>query len=158
MGAEMTAANSTAPLSFQDRAAAEETLHALSAETHIIEAGIYDRAGRAFASYSRSGAKSPFAVRLRQPGQYFEKDAVSVFRPVILDHEAIGSIYLRSDLEKAHSRLRRYSAILIVVMFASCLVAFLFSCRLQAIISKPILHLSETARRVSRHDRRFDRS
>src|SRR5258705_6273795 len=82
--AEMTAANSTAPLSFEDRPTAEETLQSLSAESHIIEASIYDRQGKVFASYSR-GAKGLLAAELKPPGQYFEKDAVSVFRPVILD-------------------------------------------------------------------------
>ena len=54
--AEMTAANSTAPLSFEDRRAAEEMLRALRAERHILEACVYDRSGRLFAGYKRDGA------------------------------------------------------------------------------------------------------
>src|SRR5436190_23921205 len=56
--AEMTAANSTAPLSFEDRRSAEETLRALQAERHIIEACVYNRAGQVFAGYTRRGSPS----------------------------------------------------------------------------------------------------
>ena len=66
-----------------------------------------------------------------------------------MDGETIGSVYLRSDLEKVYARLRRYSAILGLVTLAACLLALLFSSRLQRAVSKPILHLSETARLVS---------
>jgi two-component system sensor histidine kinase/response regulator len=146
---EMTAAHSTAPLSFEDRRAAEETLRALRAESHIIEACIYDRSGQIFAGYTRNGAPAHFPRKARQPGQYFENGALILFELVRLDGEAVGSIYLRSDLEKVYSRLRRYSEMLGLAMLTSCLVAFLFSSRLQRSISGPILHLSETARQVS---------
>src|SRR3954471_8166023 len=55
--ADMTAANTTAPLAFQDRGSAEGTLRALRADTHIIEACIYNRAGKVFGSYVRSGGR-----------------------------------------------------------------------------------------------------
>ena len=147
--AQMTAANTTAPLSFEDRRAAEETLRALRADSHIIEACVYDRGGRVFAGYTQGGAASTFPKTPRRPGRYFENGGLIVFAPVILDQELIGAIYLRSDLEKVSSRLRRYSMLLGLVTLAACLAAVLFSSRLQSVISVPILHLAETARLVS---------
>ncbi len=147
--AVMTAAHSTAPLSFEDRRSAEETLGALRAESHILGACIYDRSGKIFAGYTRNGAKANFPPAPRQPGHYFENGTLVLFEHIRLDGEVIGSVYLHSDLEKVYSRLRRYSAMLGLFMLASCLVAFLFSSRLQRVISGTILHLSETAREVS---------
>src|SRR5258708_5222441 len=147
--AEMVAAHSTAPLSFEDRRAAEETLQALRPQIHIIEACIYDRAGDVFAGFTRNGGAGSFPGAPRKPGRYFEDGTLALFDYVKLDGEAIGSIYLRSDLEKVHSRLRRYSAIMGLVMLAACLVAFLCSSGLQRVVSGPILHLSETARQIS---------
>ena len=147
--AEMTAANSTAPLSFEDHGSAEEMLRALSAEKHIIEACVYDRTGYVFAGYKRDSSALPFPKTPRSPGHYFEDGALILFTQVRLNGETIGSIYLRSDLEKVYARLRRYSAILGLVTLAACLLALLFSSRLQRAVSQPILHLSETARLVS---------
>jgi len=130
--AEMTAANTVAPLAFVDRGSADGILRALRADNHIIEACIYDRAGKVFGTYVRRGGIASFPARPGAADYYFENDSVIVFRPVILSGETIGSIYLRSDLEKVHSRLRRYSTILGAAMFAACLVAFLFSSWLQA--------------------------
>jgi signal transduction histidine kinase/CheY-like chemotaxis protein len=147
--AAMTAAHSTAPLSFEDRHSAEETLRALAAESHILEACIYDRSGRIFAGYTRHGGRPRFPTAPRAPGHYFENGTLILFEQIRLDGEVIGSIYLHSDLEKVSSRLRRYSAMLGLFMVVSCLVSFLFSSRLQRVISGPILRLSEAAREVS---------
>src|SRR5215212_7366566 len=47
--AQMTAANTTAPLAFDDRDSADSTLRALRADSHVVEACVYDRAGTIFA-------------------------------------------------------------------------------------------------------------
>ncbi|HEX4807762.1 MAG TPA: CHASE sensor domain-containing protein, partial [Bryobacteraceae bacterium] len=47
--AEMTGTNSTAPLTFNDRDAAAETLKALRAQPHITAACIYSKDGDVFA-------------------------------------------------------------------------------------------------------------
>jgi len=96
--AEMTAAHTTAPLSFEDHRSAEETLTALRPEIHIIEACVYDKAGRIFARYTRDGGAGSFPAAPRQPGQYFERGTVILFNRIQLDGEVIGSIYLLSDL------------------------------------------------------------
>src|SRR5262245_5599238 len=51
--ARITADNSTAALSFEDPAAAEETLAALRARPHLITACIYRANGSLFAAYVR---------------------------------------------------------------------------------------------------------
>ena len=103
--ADMTAAHSTAPLSFEDRRSAQETLSTLRAESHILEARIYDRSGRIFAGYTRDGVQAHFPPAPRTPGHYFENGTLVLFEQIRLDGEVIGSLYLQSDLEKVYSRL-----------------------------------------------------
>ena len=49
------------------------------------------------------------------------------------------------------ARLRRYTSIVFILMLGSAGVAFLFSSKLQTVISKPILDLEHTIRTVSHH-------
>ena len=52
---EILSKQTTAALSFSDAKACEEILDSLSAETHILAAGVYDGRGRLFARFDRSG-------------------------------------------------------------------------------------------------------
>jgi signal transduction histidine kinase/CheY-like chemotaxis protein len=148
--AEMTAAHSTAPLSFEDPKAAEEVLRALDAERHILKACIYDRANHVFARYARNGNPASFPGIPRARGEYFGRGGLDLYGRINLESEVLGTIYIHSDLEQVNSRLRRHSAILGLAMLAACLIALLLSSRLQRVISGPILHLAATAGEVSK--------
>src|SRR5260370_35862763 len=68
---EMTASDSTAPLSFEDRQSSAETLQALRAERHIIEACVYGQTGQIFAVYTRDSAAPPCPKTPPRPGHHF---------------------------------------------------------------------------------------
>ena len=53
--AAMTAANSTAGLSFDEAGSVEQALKSLSAQPDIVQACVYDKNGRVFARYIREG-------------------------------------------------------------------------------------------------------
>ena len=68
MLARLLGANTTAALTFRDPVSARDTLAALAAEPHVIAACIYDRQGREFASYARSGTTfQPPSIGLSPP-------------------------------------------------------------------------------------------
>ena len=142
--------NSTATLTFADPDAAAKTLSSLRAETNILGACIYSTGETLFAEYSRD-LLSPAVCPAPPPasGDYTRNDALIVVRPVMLDGEKVGAILIRSDTKRLQRRLERYAGIALLVMLASLLVAFLLSTKLQNLISRPILHLVETAKRVS---------
>jgi signal transduction histidine kinase len=149
--ADIVGANSTAALAFNDARAAGDTLSALRAEPNIVSARIYAKEGGLFATYQRDGAAAPPLSAGPPPGSHaFGSDHLAVSREIVLAGETIGSVTLASDLEEMRSRLRQYSVIVAVVLAASSLFAFLLSTQLQRIISRPILHLAETAKLVSR--------
>ncbi len=148
--ANIIGANSTAALEFNDSGAGEETLEALRADPRIVSACIYRLDGQVFATYSRENRREyPIPPQPRKDGDYMEGGYLTLFRPITLDDERIGSIYIESDLRDLYARLMRYAIIVVSVLAVSILVAYLLSARLQRLISQPIMHLSETAKLVS---------
>jgi len=148
--ARMIGSSSTAALVFDHEQDALETLSALRAETRIVRAVIYRVNGSAFARYHRDGAYfAPPEPQSRT--SLFAENHLDLFRPIVLDGENIGTVYLRSDLHEMRARQVRYAFAVIVFLLGSFLAVFLITSRLQGIISDPILRLAQAARSVSDH-------
>jgi PAS domain S-box-containing protein len=148
--AQIAGSNSTAALSFADTASARETLSSLSARTNIVEACIYARDGSVFAKYARAGVSPDFKPPPVGPiGASIVSGNMMVFQPITLNGETIGTIFLRSDLEKLQTRTARFAVIVLIVICFSFAIAYLLSSRLQRVISDPILELARTASAVS---------
>src|SRR5215210_2103614 len=145
--ADIVGQNCTAALSFHDEADARETLQALRSQSSIIAAAVYDIEGRLFAKYDPRGRMSFPARPAKDSG--FEPDALVVFRPVKLEGQTIGTVYLRSNLDALTSRVKVQALTVGAVFLASGIVALFLSSGLQRLISRPILDLAETARTVS---------
>ena len=148
--AGIAGSNSTAALTFSDPQAAAETLSSLRAQPHIVEACIYTRTGAVFAKYARPGADPNFIPPAKGPeGNTITHRAMTLFQPIWMNGEEIGTIYLKSDLGELYTRTRRFAAIVLVVILASFVTAYFLASRLQLVISKPILELARTASAVS---------
>src|SRR6185436_20056662 len=63
--------------------------------------------------------------------------------------EAIGTIFVASDLKQLQERLARYPTIVCGMLAAALFVVLILSNRLQRVISNPILHLAQVARSVA---------
>jgi signal transduction histidine kinase len=148
--AEVIGENSTAALSFNDSKSAAKILSGLKGQPHIVSACIYSADGRAFAQYRRKGEVGPFSPPAPQTeGSTFSEGRLKIFHTITLDGQPIGTLYLESDLQEMHDRVRQY-VIVVIIIFAACLLlAYLLSSKLQTIISGPVLHLAQTARLVS---------
>ncbi len=146
--AQIVAQNSTAALSFGDRAAGAETLRSLSVRKPVVAAALYDQKGRLFAQYPQGpGVELP--SQPAKDGAGFVSGGLAVFRHVELKGERIGTVYLRSDLSELTGRIKVQALTVGAVFLASGLAALLLSSRLQRLVSGPVLDLSETARAVS---------
>ncbi|MBZ5516283.1 MAG: PAS domain S-box protein [Acidobacteriia bacterium] len=148
--AEVLGENSTAALTFNDPKAAREILDGLRGQPHIVSAYLYNDQGQVFARYERPDTARLFAP-LPPPaaGSAFRRSRLIVVHTITLDRQAIGTIYLESDLKEMYARLFRYGTLVIAILLVSSLLAFFLSSRLQRVISEPILHLVATARAVS---------
>ena len=142
--------NTTAALTFGDSDAAKGVLASLRVQKHVISACVYGPDGRPFASYRREpGTDSQWPDRARSDAFEHQPHWLGVFRPIVLDHETIGTVYIRSDLGEMQARVRRYAWIVGIVLLTSSLVAFVLSSLLQGVISGPLLHLATVAHAVS---------
>ena len=83
VAARMVGSNSTAALSFGDAKSAGEILSALQAKQNVINACIYNKDGRVFASYSRDAAHDDFSPPPAQVQSSCDRRAIiwSYFNP-----------------------------------------------------------------------------
>jgi signal transduction histidine kinase len=150
--AEIAGAQSSAALRFGDPKAAKEILDKLVADEHILAACIYTRNGKVLATYQRPEIKTEFVPPEDDDdddGHLFARDHLDLFRQIIWQNRAIGTIYLKSDLLELRARLSQYTEAVGVVLLVCFGVAWLVSFRLQRIVSRPIMGLARTTRAVS---------
>ncbi|MCP4714352.1 MAG: response regulator [Deltaproteobacteria bacterium] len=150
--AQIISTNSASALVFEDHEAAAESLAALQVRPHIVSACIYNRAGRIFETYTRSGIRAAFpAMHTGGSTQLFGRDHFSIFHKIILNGEQIGMLFIKQDLAEVQSRLKQYALITVLILTASFCIILLLSVVFQRIISRPLINLTETARTISRN-------
>jgi two-component system sensor kinase FixL len=148
--AAMIADNCKAALAFKDAEDAKGTLKALHVEPSIVYGGVYTSSGEYFAGYYRDRIDSSIRPsELKKTGYCFEGDFLTVYKPIILDEETIGTVCLRSDLRPMHVMLKRNAGIIFAAVLIISSIAYLVSLRLQRIISRPILSLAKITKLVS---------
>jgi signal transduction histidine kinase len=148
--AEITADNCKAALMFEDVGDAEKTLKALKADSSIVFSGIYKKNGDEFSSSFRNKSdKIRFTGTVKEQSYSFSNGLLTVFVPIVLDNEIIGTICLRSDLNPMYAALKRNAGNTVAILLLAAVAAFLISSRLQRIISGPILALAQVAQNVS---------
>src|SRR5258708_14731527 len=149
--AEIIGYNSAGAMEFKDEPAATATLAALTAKEDIVTAVLYKPDGKIFAHYFRGNTALPSypPSPLKENGYRFEGGYLEVFHDVTLNGERLGTLFLQSALRQWSRRARRYVHILIALVLGSGLFAFFVSSKLQAFISKPLLHLQDTLSLVS---------
>jgi signal transduction histidine kinase len=147
--ARIVGTNSTAALTFGDRAAAEDVLNALAAERQLVEAAVFDREGRPFARYLRDPSRRPSLAAGEPRGHGFTADSLALREPIVLDGERIGRVALLSDLGRLASRRAGFVRIVGVALLVALGVTLALSTRLQRVVSEPVLQLVATARRIS---------
>jgi signal transduction histidine kinase len=146
--AQMVLENSTAAMSFEDRAAARETLETLSPNRHIRLGCLYNAAGALFVQFA-PGGDGPCPETPPPVGYQFGPNRVQVVVRTEVAGRPAGSVYLESDLDAVSGRVRIQAVTAAMVLGVSLVVALLLSSVLQRIISEPIDALARTAREVS---------
>src|SRR5213080_1051350 len=155
--ADVMGTSASSALDFDDEEFATKTLAGLIATPNITTAAIYTEDGKVLASYLRDKQSEPPPDKPGPDGYGFKNAYFTFFRPGYLNlfhpirrgGERIGSIYLQYSLQEMNARLTRYAGLAGAIVLGASLIAFLFSSRLQRIISGPILSLAHTAKIVS---------
>jgi PAS domain S-box-containing protein len=149
----LIASRSTAAVSLQDYPFAEENLSALSIKPDVVAAYILNDSGSVIARYNTfSGRDLSPPVKFKNDNYYFDNNHLMLFKSIILDGKKIGTVFICASLDELYQQQRNIVLIVIVIIFFATLIAFFFSSRLQVFVSKPLLHLTETARIISQQN------
>jgi len=139
---------STAALSFDDQKAAAEMLSALSHESTIVLACIYDRSQSLFATYAETASlKCP--VKAQGEGHRFFGENFELYQSIVLEGEPIGTVYLRASLRELDEHLLHFILLVASIISLASIVAYFLANKQQAVISKPILDLADAAKQIS---------
>ncbi|MDB6087196.1 MAG: hybrid sensor histidine kinase/response regulator, partial [Gammaproteobacteria bacterium] len=138
----------TAPaLEFDDTRVARENLALLRFQPKVRAAAIYDARGGLFATYVAGGTQSEFPVLPGVDGVFVQQGSLVVYKRIVENGQILGVVYLRADYE-LYDRVLSYTGIAVSVALIAMLVAGAMSLWLQRIVTRPILAIGETARKV----------
>lgn len=155
---EVIGANVQAALLFDDSSSAEELLNGLASTDEIEAAYLLNQDGAKVAAYYRE-KKQPWAFtleELNQPVTLFSKAKLHLYRPIILDNQFIGSIYLQSNLRELYLHLSSILFLALIAALISVVLAAALSARLQRLLARPITELADTISDITRRQR-YDR-
>ena len=162
--AEVIGANAEAALMFEDIGSAEKLLKGFQSASDIQSAYLLNDIGEKLATYSRYD-KPSWAItldELDQPITIFSNTRLHLYRPIIMDEQFIGAIYIQSNLSQLYLQLTQNLLLALVAALISVILAALLSSRLQRLLARPITELANTISEITenqqydRHVRKFD--
>ena len=137
--AEVTAHTLTAAVAFGDEAFAQEVLTALGSRDDVRLARVTTADGAILAEYAPAS---------RSPGLRRER-TLAATHPVEMDGEYLGSITIESNLGQLWERTRNTITIALLTLVGSAVLVYFLSRRLQRTVTRPMLRLADTVRKVS---------
>ncbi|HEY3854997.1 MAG TPA: ATP-binding protein [Verrucomicrobiae bacterium] len=147
--ADSIAANIGASVLYDSQKVAQQMLAPLKSAHDVANACLYDEFGHLYSTYPIDAAPGLFPATPGADGIHLSGTYLTIFQPVMEDDGRVGTLFIRQDLRSISSKFGIYVAVVLVVMFASAVVAWLLSRFLQLGIAKPILDLAAVARQIS---------
>ncbi len=146
--AQLIAANAASALAFDDDEFAGRVLQSLSVEPEVVEACLFDEAGKVFAKYSSIPDHAVACPRATPTRQYFDGSFLVSVREVSYRGDLAGFLYLRSKTTTLSNLLLDYAAVAVAATAVALTAAALLSARLQRRISEPLGSLIATANQI----------
>jgi len=142
--ATLVADNLGAGLTFGDKQMVDEIVEALDVKPNIDMVCVYDKLGRLFSRFQRSGFTCPPAWPANTPATV----------PVAIQHatagdEPVGTVYIRGNYSALFTWMRRQSLVAAMALVCGILIAVLLTHYLQQYLSTPIVRLASTLDGVS---------
>jgi diguanylate cyclase (GGDEF)-like protein len=132
--AAIVAQNAAAPMMFNDRQAAQETLSALRILPYIRSVAILDKDARVFASYGPEvtvpRTLQPF-IAAERDGSAFGLRAITVSAPITYNSGHFGDVLLVASTGQILSRFASYVTLLVLVCLASVVASGIVMRRLK---------------------------
>ena len=138
-------------LIFSIRSESQKRLDGLRGISLIEQALIIDALDRPFSSFSRSG----IPLQRPAPGTVsgeFAADLLRVEHPILYKDQRVGTLYLTASAQPLRDKIRGYTYTMTMVLGVLLLVSLLSAMRLQAVITRPLTHLTSIARRITEEE------
>ena len=164
---EITAANSSAALAFDDAIAAQQLLANLVSATEVLSAELFTNSNsieasgdfdfhaarsQAFASFRRA-YNSSSAVLLQKPGEYWitslAQSRLMVVRPVLAESQIVGALRLTIDLSSINQMISRFTLTVVGLILFSVLIAYALSQLIQRVLTRQVNELVNTAANIT---------
>lgn len=147
--ADIMGANVTAAVAFDDPASAERALAAFGEEASVVHACVFDSEGRELATYGHNGSTHSSEHALPPPGHETTRGRIHLRRPILLDGEPIGFIYLDYELREFYRDLQVRIAVMVTAAILALIGAYFVSRLLQNALTRPLTDLVCTAATVT---------
>jgi len=148
--AQIIGENCRAAISFEDANDASDMLESLDTESSIAFACIYTKEGKVLARYRCPDITEDIpAPPCAKESYRFGKRYLKLFKEINSGDEVVGTVYIQLDTSEMKTQLRLEAGIMILLVLACSLVAYLVSLRLQRVISGPVVDLAEVVKAVS---------
>lgn len=138
---------------FQRPDAAADALNKLESISYILNAKVYGIDSLVFAEYNREEFKINFIKEF--PGStinsFFEDDYLVVSIPLNYLGQNLGTLFLRSSLDSLKKEIREFIIFNLILFIVILMLSYFFASRLQILVSKPILHLAEITKEITRN-------
>ena len=155
---DIIARNATAPLLFDDKSAARETLQGLQEKRQIIAAYIITAQGDVFAGYKGNPTRQE--IRIKSPETLMREATrvekiwqwnpdTTVIREIAAEGQRLGTVIIQADLQDLYERIKGLAIIAMLVFVSALLLTYLLSALLQRLITRPITSLVGTMHLVS---------
>ncbi len=164
---EITAANSSAALAFDDASAAQQLLANLVSAPEVLSAELFansntDEASgdfdfnaahsQVFASFGRSQDRSS-ALPLQMPGEYWinrlAQGRLIVVRPVLAESQIVGALRLTIDLSSISQMISRFTLIGAGLILVSVFIAYVLSRLIQRLLTRQVDELVRIAANIT---------
>jgi diguanylate cyclase (GGDEF)-like protein/PAS domain S-box-containing protein len=141
---------STAALMFDDRNLAAENLTVFNNIPAVQLTCLYSNPSTVFVGLANNTQANQFCpASIKGEQSRFENKQLIVIKPIKLDTEEIGIVYIRADLSRAYWRKIKFIGLLFLVLVAVSLLTFLLSQPLLKLISTPVKMLVNTVKKIN---------
>ena len=150
--AQVIGTNSISVIQFQDQAAGMEMLNQLhKVSPDITEAAILNNKGQLFARYSPEGAAAlEIPASMKDSAYSFINHQLLVTYPIVSSNEVIGKIFLVVQLTELENITRNKYRLALLLLLVAIGFTFIVANIIQRYISKRLLLLVDTMKKVNR--------
>ncbi len=129
---------------------AVETLEKLKNIPSVDVGIVYNNENEIFADFYENEEKVLISnTNNSDSWERFDANYLNVYRPIYLENNKVGSIYLRVSTEVLSSKIRDYVITMLLLLFGLLVVNYILAFWLQKIVSEPIIYLTKATKEIS---------